>query len=475
MNNSPSSYQMAALPSFIQHADGVLEAHSDYMTPESINKFLHSNVNKFLSSYGIVFERGKPVTGRINQSYQKVFNKFRSKEYLKDIELTIDSGGFQIQVGYIRKDDTSKLISLYHEFLEKNYNEFNYAFVLDLAPGATSSIYDSWEEMENYNYESYSRSAELPKEARDKICYIHHFRTPRINKSWNKMLFEDGMADPFKNFATGGLVSFAGGAQRCPVILYTIPLVSILLYAKKRGLKRFRFHVLGGSEWKDIVFHKLAEYHIKKVHDIDIEITYDSSSIFKLLALGRYIFVSDKKGKLWKMSIRSDSLHMMHGRDSSNEEIFYRCLNEATVPYGMRKLEPEIDPIYVDGDIKDIDKFAEEKTGRMTRLSYMYGIFHMLKLFRDTDHYSKLIAEKIYPIYESGDINSFDKVIYRIMQNLNSGRKSRRLDNRCGSIYRSLKEIEELDLDRMNWYVNQFMSGDECRKFSKEDQELDSF
>ena len=46
----------------------------------------------------------------------------------------------------------------------------------------------------------------------------------------------------------------------------------------------------------------------KELYDIDLKITFDSSTIFKTLAMGRYTFVMDDE-RIFKFSIRS-ILHM---------------------------------------------------------------------------------------------------------------------------------------------------------------------
>lgn len=465
----------ASLPSVRKHIELLLKRHPGYANADIIKNFFKTTVNKYLSSYGLGLARGKSVDENVTKRYLKKFDEFVNQDFLEDIEITIDSGGFQVQMGYIDKSDTSKLIQLYYDFLLKYWEKYHYAFLLDIAPGPTSSIYSSWEEIERYNIESYRRAALLPPHVRRKIEYIHHFRTPKINKIWKKLLFEEKLADPFENFATGGLVSFAGAAKNSPIILYVIPLVSILVYAKSRGLKRFRFHVLGCSDFKDIVFHKFAEHHIKKVHDIDIQITYDSSSVFKILALSRFTYFFDKQEKcIWKLYLREDDMERSFKGRGKVEDVFFRLLNEELSPYGFRELVPGVDRIYTGKNLdKDKSPFTAScnKGGNFTHIAYTYGLLHLLKLFSEIDSYAKEIVSELYPLYESISTenslnNDFDSEINRIMVKLNNGKISKTTDSRTASLYNSLKILTNLDIDYCDMLVDKYMSADECQSLA---------
>ena len=457
--NDTCNYVCAALPSYTQHSAGTLKENPDYINEKNLYDFTQANVNKFLSSYGIALIRGRKIDAKLNKRYQKTFDFFYNKSYMKDCEFIIDSGGFQVQMEYLQtKEDTNIMIKMYHEFLLENWEKFKYAFVLDLAPGPTSCIYDSFAEMENYNHISYEASANLPEKTRDKMMWIHHFRTTSLNNLWSKMLFEENLADKFKNFATGGLVSSSGG-KRPPIVLYTIPLISILTHAKSRNLKKFRFHILGGSEWKDLIFHKLAEIHIKKCHDIDVTITYDSSTIFKLLAMSRCTFLQSEIGKLWKISVKSSHLDKVHPELGNHKEAFFKHLNDAVTPYGMKPLDVNTYSMY-DGESGQ-HTFNTNNTGKMTRLVYQYGILHLLKLYADMDAFSSRMAKEIYPLYESGNVIEFDMRVTGIMKNLNNGKISKRLRSKSNTIYNSLKELEQMDLTKMSYIIDQTMTDDE--------------
>lgn len=467
---NPCPYVMAALPSYRQHCDGLMSQHPEHVSADNVRNFQNNNVNKFLSSYGLGMVKGKPLDDNVTKRYKRVFDKFTNSKYMTDAEITLDSGGFQLQVGYGTKEETDTLIELYHNFIRAEGDKIDYAFTLDLAPGATTCLYDSWSEMEAYNHKSYQASADLPEELRKKMLYIHHFRTPKINEIWKRMLFDMNMADSFDNFATGGLVSFSNSSQQFPVILYVVPLIQILRYALDRGLKKFRFHVLGASEYKDQIAHEFFKRHIKKIHDIDIEITYDSSTIFKVLAMSRFIYVPDwNHNQLWKMNIREDELDKnFKNWGKSHSRLFYELANKACTPYGMTPINSIDDPLYyLDPQGKTCHRTDAPKTV-LSRIGYMYGIWHMLSMFKQVHNRCVSMVDNLYPIYESGDIVEFDRQIENCMIGFNNGKISKRISSRTVSIANSLNALTELDLDYADHLVERYMGNDECPQLTGE-------
>lgn len=456
--NNSCSYVMAAASSFRQHAWTVVRDNPEYMDAAAVQSFLSATVNKILISFGKGIRQGFPIDHKVPWRFQKFFDKILNCGYMSDCEMTLDSGGFQLQTpGYFNHpDETENLMNLYHEFLlEHHEGKIDYAFLLDCAPGANYCLYNSWEEIKKWNKLSYEQAGKLPKALRDKMLYIHHFRTPKINEIWKELLFDMDLAAPFKNFATGGLVSFANSSQSFPVVLYTIPLIHLIHYAKQRGLKEFRFHCLGASEFKDQVMHKFFEKHIKKVYDININITYDSSTIFRLMAYSRRIYIPDWENmQLFKTSLRSEDLQRRFRDWGTVEEIFYNTINEICPPHGIKKLILGEDSLY--------------ENNRMTRISYMYGIFYMLHLYKEIDDFAIKIADSLYPIYESGDIETFSFELEKVFIGLNNARKSKRTASRALSIANSLDALNNLDMEYADYLVNRYMGADENKELNGE-------
>jgi len=441
----------AALPSVSSHLKSVFKYHPEHLTPEQCNQFFLNNCNKFLSSVGIAIDKNKRLDSKVTKNYQKLFDKFLSYRFLNDCELILDSAGYQFQQGEIDKRDTEKWIRMYHDFLIKNKNNFAYAFLFDPVPGATDTVLESYEEMEKLNALSYSKASDLPSEIRNKMLYIHHFRTPKIRRLYAKLMDDYGFANNFRNFSTGGLVSF--NVNIFPVVMYSIPLIDIISHAKKRRLKEFRFHVLGATDFKDIIFHKFIEYHVKKIHNINIEITYDSSTVFQTLMMGRYLYIPDKHRNICKMSLRSELLDQKWMNSGlTNEEMFFRQVDEIISEYNFPKLDSVSAPIY--------------PTNIIHRTHYVYGMFLMLKFFNDAVKWAEELIEKIYPIYEAGDNLKFNSEMEKIMIRFNGGKPTKKVEGRTIAIFNSLKIIESLDKEYCDYLVDTYFSRDECPKLA---------
>jgi len=452
MNNS--GFVAAALPAIRAHFNSILKYYPGYMEIDTINKFLLDNCNKYLTSVGFGIKPELPIDKRVFGRYGKQFHNMRTRPYLKGCELMLDSAGYSFQVGQIPKEKTDEWVSLYHEFVTENAAYLSNAFLFDPVPGANKSIIDSYEEMESLNVMSYTKAANLQDNVRNKMMYIHHFRTPQINKLFKKLLFEYELGNYFNSFATGGLVSFSKGCQDRPSCnMYVIPLTAILLHAKKRGLKKFRFHVLGDSDFKSVLFHKFVERHVREVHDIEIEITFDSTAIMKTFMLGRYLYVPIPETRsIHKMYIRKNDLHMQWKNVGTIENYFYHLANNIADKYNFKRIGPENEPIY--------------EGGRLTRILYAYGLCVMIQLYRLCENWCNDIVDELYPLYQDGQTLKFDREIEKNMQNINDGKLSRKLYSRSSAVYNSLDMLTSLDIDYCDYLVDRYLGQDESESLS---------
>lgn len=450
-NLKPGGFVAAGLPAIRQHLKTVLRNQPDYFTHQTLNNFLLHNCNKVLSSVGTSLKPEKLDDINIFKRYQRVFDRFKETEFLNDCELMLDSAGYQYQCGLIPKHFVETFVDMYYEFLEKNVGRYSQAFLFDPVPGATQSVVESYNEMEKLNVISYEKASNLSPEVRKSILYIHHFRTPQINKLYKKLLFDYKFADNFENFSTGGMITLLNKHRHPPCNMYVVPLISILKHVKERGLKKFRFHVLGDSDWKSILFHKFVEYHVKKVHNIDIEITYDSTSIQKTFMLSRFLFVPMYEDRsIWKMRVKSDLLHMQWKNKGTVEDYYYELMEEITREYNFKPLNPKIDPIY------NLD-------GKISRISYAYAILQVLKLFHLCGEWSEELVKNTYTLYENGQTLDFNHIIEGCLKRFNNGKMSNAVHIRTSAISKSLDMLTDLDIDYADYLINRYMSVDEAQ------------
>lgn len=448
------NYIVAGSDCFVSLLGNFMDKHggSDYFDDDKVNTLLHNSTNRFLYSYGTGLSyKTRKLSNKHGARISREVNKIVSRSLMRNTKLYIDSGGFQVAMGAVETKNMPLFIKQYHDFLNDNHKNFSHAFSLDLPPGPTSSsdIFESYQQIENLNRMSYNMSVELPKEIKDKMLYIHHFRTPSLYDTWSRFLWEENLAEGFNNFATGGLVANMATDTAIPVIIYVIPLSEILNYALANNKTKFNFHVLGGANFIDVFYHKLFSYHIQRVHGIEVNITYDSSAIFKALAIGRFIPVFKDDGTLVKMDLKSKSLHLRFEKDISIRDKVYQLTNEIAENYGFKKLSPESEPIY------------NKESGTLTRSVHMYLICYMLRIYRELELISQDVVESIYPLYEQGQQDEFDKICYDLGRDFNQGKRTRKQKAKIASIYRSLKILTDMDRDYNKYLINKFMYSDD--------------
>lgn len=450
----PTNYVVASGDCFNKQMGNFIDKFGGdkYLKEPDINKFLLHNVDKFLYSFGsgLSYKRQKMGKSHVSKIIREV-NKIRNRPFMKDTKLYIDSGGFQVAMGAILPEDMPDFINVYHEFIKNNRSSFDYAFNLDLPPGPNTNVFKSYEQLEDLNRQSYTMTSELSQEVKDQMIYVHHFRTPSLYKTWRKFLFEENLAKGFTHFATGGIVAGLESDLSIPAIIYTLPISEVLLYAKSINLKKFNFHVLGASNYIDIFYHKLFSHHIKQVHNIDINITYDSSAIFKALTVARIMPTLTENNTVMKMDIRSNILDLRFEKNMTKKDTLFYMMNKLAEIYGFTEL-----------DRNNVDIYDSE-TNSMTRVVHMYLMMMNLRNFKQLEIMSEELVDKVYPYYTSGDIEQFDKLCFEHSRKMNQGKNTKKQKAKISSIAKSLNILTNLDCDYNEYLIKKFMSNDDPR------------
>jgi len=423
------------------------EEFSSNFSKSDISNFFSKTCNRFLHSYGQNFYKMRKYE-RHNVNVAKMLRKCRDTGFFDSSLFYVDSGGFQISIGKLDKEQTDILLDLYYGFI-KQEDCFDRAFILDIVPGPGCTIFNSFKDIYDYNLKSYELAKNLPQEARDKIIYINHFRTPKLWRIFNDLLNYDGMFESFRHFATGGIVANMASDVLIPCIIYIIPLMPILIKAKEKGIKEFDFHILGGSNFRDIFFYELIKKHIVEKHDIKVTITYDSSGLFKGLMQARYLNVLEGDISR-KLDLREQGLHLRWKGDISRIE---KYKNEITLLCNEFNFKPLT---------KDI--IYNRETNSFFREVSVYSMLYMLWMFKRVETLCKSIANKAYEFYLDGDYEEFDTLVEGTVRNLNQGKLTRKQTTKSYSVYNSLNMLNELDLEHCEYLIKKTLSKDEFRE-----------
>jgi len=235
--------------------------YNNNFTRSDINRFFSNTCNKFLHSYGQYFREARKYN-KYSKKESELFVKCRSFGFFDDSEFFVDSGGFQISVGILDKVKTDLLFNMYYEFLTEYIDSYNRAFILDVPPGPNCKVFSDFDDVYKMNYESYTKAANLPSNVRDKIIYVHHFRTPKLWEIYSKILHTDGLFKYFNYHATGGIVANQSSDMDIPCIIYVIPLIPLVNEVLKNKRTTLHFHILGGSNFREILFYELFKLHM---------------------------------------------------------------------------------------------------------------------------------------------------------------------------------------------------------------------
>lgn len=446
-----SSYVCAGfetLSSILDHfMNGAGECFNDNFTREDINRFFTNSCDKYLHSFGQNF-RNKKSYLKYNQSEANLMTKCRNTNFFKDSLFYLDSGGFQISIGLLNRNESDILVDLYYTFLQEHGDCIDRAFIVDVCPAPPCQIFQNFDDVYKWNLDSYRKAANLPDEIRKKIIYIQHFRTPKVWDIFTKILDEEGMFEKFELFSTGGIVANLASDVAIPCIIYTIPLIPLLKRTIKHGRKSLYFHILGGATYRDVFFYEIIKLHVKKVFDIDLQITFDSSGLFKGLMVGRYLSLINHNNKISKLDIRENTLGNIYNHSGKTiNEVYFNLLNDMAKRHGIKGISSPT--VY------------DQQTGTFYNDVRVYSFLYMLDFYKVVEDRMALLANQVYSYYESGDIEKFSSSCEEITRNINSGKITKKQNIKTHSVLNSLNMINNLDEEYCKYLVNKHLAKDE--------------
>jgi len=437
------------LNNFILNTKGRYE---DNFTREDICRFFGNSCSGFLHSYGEHFG-GKKKWTNYSKGEAGLLTKCRGYGFFDNSNFVVDSGGFQIATGRLNRTESKLLMTMYYDFLEEYYELFDRAFILDVPPGANCETITDFDDLYKWNMESYERAANLPDRVREKVIYVHHFRSPKLWETFERILKENDFYSRFDHFGTGGIVASMSGDASIPCIIYVLPLIPMINETIKHGRNKLDFHVLGGANFRDILFYELFKIHVSNVHNLELNITYDSAGMYKALMRGRTLNVMHEDS-IVKIDLRSATLDSRFRNNGTVAEKFRSVLNETAVRNGFKQLP--FTEIYGE------TTFQEEIR--------VYAMLYSIDAFSIVQEKMKRLAEEIYPMYARGDIEFFNENIELETRRINGDKITRKQKAKTNSITTSLDMLTSLDEDHCKYIVKKSLSKDEFTNLISSEQ-----
>jgi len=432
------------------------DEYRDNFTRGDISFFLGETCNKFLHSFGQNFGGIKnPKDHKRREA--RLLRKCRETGFFERSEFYVDSGGFQISIGVLDKRETNLLLNLYYEYLQEYAGVYDKAFILDIPPGPGCKVFKSFKDVYDLNLDSYLRAKNLPEELRKRIIYIHHFRTPRLWEIYSRILKEENMFEEFDYHGTGGIIANMASDVSIPCIIYVIPLVPLLKQALEHGRNFLNFHILGGASFRDVFFYEIFKRHVSRVHNLNLNITYDSSGLFKGLMIGRFIHVLEN-GIFKKIDLRSTHLNKRFEEERKVIDVYRDVIKRMSNKHGMKQIP--------------MTEVYNEQTGTFWEVVKVYSMFYLLDLYAVAERLLGECAEEIYPFYENGEIAEYNMRVERITRNINSGRITVKQKAKAHSVPKSLDMLTNLDEEYCKYLVSKFLSKDEFSELTERGQIL---
>lgn len=245
----------------------------DYVAVSSVGKQNdYRSVFKYFNKYLITL--GDPTTspGWNLMSIMKHARNVLVNERIKTAELYVDSGGFQIIVGYIPPSRILEYIECFHIVLDKYHNEIDKIFSLDVNNFKMSAT-----EILEWNEKSTQMTINSIQKfpvLKDKVFFIVQNRNEKVFEIWRKLFIEKEVYKHFNLYSFGGLVGLKKDTNA--VFNHAVPATMWLLtYQKHFNFDIKQLHWLGQSSRVVFIAIALIERLFK------IYVTADSSEIVR--------------------------------------------------------------------------------------------------------------------------------------------------------------------------------------------------
>jgi len=328
-------------------------------------------------------------TKKILKEYQKTCEL----EHCENVNLYLDSGGYQIITNDIKKSRYEEFIHTYHYILDKFSDKYSYIFSLDINWPGRLTI----DELYNYNLKSIAESIKIIEkkpEIANKQLFVWQTRNPFVYDTWNKIY--DELKNELKNYncwAFGGLVGFkaASGAKFLP---FVPSFLDFMVKAKRDNLKVEHIHFLGQSSFLAIMVAAILQ-HIFKIE----KITLDSSELVRASKIEQKLPLFIKGSWINEINLLehvlepSEFKHLVETGRMLNSDVFIKVMSE--------HIKEIVDFANDNAEIIWSDFLGKPESSFLQK----WPQFRKGRLYQEFKNSLNLIIEWM-PLIDTGDINA---------------------------------------------------------------------
>jgi len=418
-----------------------------FWTVNDIDNFLSKTTDLFLTSIGEGLSDKKPFhknkfVKQVIRSYERVYHN----EWFHSAKKVVDSGGYQISVGYIKDEDIPDFIDAYIELLQHPSVGGSCEYMLSLDIVADRPIFKSLQQLEELNRHSLEKTIQCDT---SKVYFVYHFVNPRLEKFWWQ--FVEDYFDYFTHFSVGGLVAFAR-ASSFPFNVYCLPLLKIInKKIQKQRFEPFTFHILGVSSFTDIFSFIVFEKYLKIIYDMDISINFDSTRAVRETALAkRFQFYFEDK--LIPVSYRSKDLHKRVYKHYTNADLLKIAIQEMIEEFNMQVPLPDevkAETIYKDNGKGGIKREIEG----VTMLASINSLQKTVDLYQEE-------AELVVKSVLDGNLAKATDLIVEALTVTNFGKRTKKVIHKARALLNSLDVIRQKpSMETLNHYMERTLEG----------------
>ena len=186
---------------------------------------------------------------------------------------------------------------------------------------------------------------------------------------------------------------------------------------------------------------------VKETHGIELNITYDSSGLFKSFMIGRYLWIRHPDGHLQKMDVRTPNLDRRFSKQVRVRDQYQITMNEFADKMGWKRI--------------DVREIYSPETGTFYEDIKSYSMLYMLNQWREIQDENKKWAKEVYHLYRDGNRQDFTRACMEATKSLNSGKITKKGVTKGHSIIRSLDMLRSLDEKYCKYIVDKALSKDE--------------
>ena len=416
-----------------------LNSKYQYLLKEDIDideskliQFFENNLPEVLVCYDAVFG-GRKTYSKVNDKFSEIMKT--TKTLFPNVDIRVDSGGFQINVGVYDRQKSLDLMEYYYEYINNFQDSYDKCFILDLCPGSNSIAFNNWDEVESWNKKSYR----IASESNDKknLVFIFQMYTQEIEKIWSKLL--DEHFDRYEWFSVGGIASNKGKVGN-KAIGFAMAIFKTLRKAIETGRKELNFHFLGGKQYNYILIFELLKRHIKEVFNIDFNYTFDSSGYARYFTQYKtYEHFDNETNKAITFDLRSLNLDKRVRDNDLTQDLFLKYINEVCTISG------------INFKVTDIYNSKGKSDSKMNFFSNLL----ILSNYRKVQLYIRSELDELYDGYKNNQ-ESFCNKVGDILLRLNSGgRISKHQKQMTTDMLKSLDLIRDMNLDYYNHILGQ--------------------